>query len=62
MEISFTTKAKSKAMQEREFLALSPSERFLVFIKISQESLKLFPKTDSLQSEKNFILEMKYKC
>ena len=36
MEIKFTTKEESKKEQEAEFLKLSKSERFILFLKLSK--------------------------
>lgn len=56
MEIRFTTKEQSKALQEEEFLALSPSERVLHFILFSKKILELSKERPEV-NKNNFILE-----
>jgi len=42
MEINFRTKSASNKAQQEEFLALTPTERFFAFLKLSYE-LRDFP-------------------
>lgn len=56
MEIRFTTKEESKALQEEEFLALSPSERVLHFFLFSKKILELSKERPEV-NKNNFILE-----
>lgn len=58
MEIKFTSKEESKRIQELEFLALPPSERFLRFLSLSQQINSLFPTSVPKEKSNNFILEL----
>ncbi len=60
MEINYRTKEESNRIQKQEFLALTPHERIMHFLKISEQVSQFKTKTDRAQPEKNnFILEMK---
>lgn len=56
MEISFNTKQESKLMQQKEFLALSPVERFYKFLELMEKSAALFPIKTKKQESKNFVI------
>ncbi|MAU26859.1 MAG: hypothetical protein CMH48_02070 [Muricauda sp.] len=61
MEIIFRTKAESNLEQEKEFLSLTPIERFYRFLEMS-ERLKDFPvkKEDKDENKgNNFLIEIK---
>ncbi len=52
------TKEENNAMREQEFLALSPHERFLSFLKMCEEYARLYPlKEHPNRKKNNFILE-----
>ena len=52
MEIKFRTKVESNKAQQEAFLALSPTERFFAFLKLSYELMdfpvKYHPKKNNL--------------
>lgn len=54
-EISYTTKEESKNLQEAQFLALRPADRFFFFIRNMAESRRLFKVND--EKKNNFILK-----
>lgn len=55
--IKFQTKEQSKKEQEEAFLALSPSERFVQFLRLSEKIAKFQgPKKDF---GNNFVIERK---
>lgn len=60
MEIRFQSKDESNRLQEEAFLALSPVERFVEFIRLSNQVLK-FPTKDQEEKTNNLILELKRK-
>jgi len=55
MEISFQSKEESKYKQEKEFLALSKTERFLNFLALSKYFLS-FPTKKKEVNENNFTI------
>jgi len=55
MEIRFQTKEESNRLQEKEFLALSPSERVAQFFALSRYMLK-FPTKHPKKPSSNFII------
>lgn len=60
MEISFTTKEESKRLEEKRFLALTPSERLMEFL----ESMAYFTQFPSKVPEKkndNFVIILNQK-
>jgi hypothetical protein len=61
MEIRFQSKDESNKQQEQAFLALSPVDRFIAFIRLSNQILK-FPTKASTETKSNFVLELKKKC
>ena len=42
-KLLFRTKAAANQQQEEEFLALSPTERVLLYLRVSQQLLRTFP-------------------
>jgi len=61
MEMRFLTKEESNKIREREFLELSPADRFLSFLSLSRTVLKNFPSKSTFEerSKGNFILVKK---
>jgi hypothetical protein len=57
VEIKFTTKEQSNFEQEQAFLKLSPHERFVAFIRLSNQILKL-PRLKSKDKKNNFVLSL----
>ena len=57
--ISYTTKEQTRAEDEAAFLALSPSERVVSFLKLC-EVMKRFQTTSEANSS-NFVVEKKIK-
>lgn len=57
MEIKFITKEQSKLEQEQAFLKLSPHERFMAFIRLSNLILK-FPTRKPMEKSNNFVLSL----
>ncbi|WP_201739464.1 hypothetical protein [Dokdonia sinensis] len=57
MEVTFTTKEESNKLQEKAFLALSPSERFLAFLNLSIAIQRLHP--TEFDPKENFVLKKK---
>jgi hypothetical protein len=57
VEIRFTTKEQSKHEQEQAFLKLSPHERFLAFVRLSNLILKL-PTRKPKEESKNLVLSL----
>ena len=55
MEIKFQTKEESNKLQEKEFLALSPSERVARFFSLSRYMLK-FPAKHPKNLTNNFVI------
>ena len=61
MEIRFTIKEESKKLQEDAFLKLSPAERVINFIELSEQFMQ-FPTTKPYDTKNNLVLELwKYK-
>ena len=60
MKVTFTTKEESKKLQEAEFLALTPHERFLNFIALSKAIAKLYPKKEE-EDTGNFVIDLSNK-
>ncbi len=58
MEIRFTTKEESKKIQEEAFLKLSPAERVINFLRLSEQFMQ-FPTTKPYDTKDNFVLELK---
>ena len=56
MKLNFGSKKKSKALQESEFLALSPNERFASFLELSFSMAKLYGKPKQVES-KNYEIK-----
>ncbi len=56
MKIVFRTKEEANREQEKEFLALSGSERFYRFIEFIQNSKKLPSKADKMDNDNFKIL------
>jgi hypothetical protein len=63
MEIRFLTKEESNQIRKEEILAMSPSDRFLAFWKLSKRVNSLFPSSISFEerTKGNFVLERKTK-
>lgn len=57
MEIKFTTKEQSNFEQEQAFLKLSPHERFVAFIRLSNQILKL-PTRKPQEKKNNFAVSL----
>jgi len=57
MQISFTTKEESKRAQEQAFLALSPAQRFISFLKL-MKAVNNFH-TRKREESTNFVIERK---
>lgn len=57
MEIRFTTKEESKKLQEEAFLKLSPAERVINFLRLSEQFMQ-FPTTKPYDTKDNFVLEL----
>ncbi len=57
MEIKFTTKEQSNIEQEQAFLKLSPHERFVAFIRLSNQILKL-PTRKPQEKKNNFVVSL----
>ena len=57
MEIKFTTKEQSNFEQEQAFLKLSPHERFVAFIRLSNQILKL-PTRKPQEKKNNFVVSL----
>lgn len=60
MEINFQSKEESNRKQAEAFLALSPIDRFVEFMKLSNQVLK-FPKKAGAEKTTNLVLELKKK-
>lgn len=60
MEINYQSKEESNRKQAEAFLALSPIERFVEFMKLSNQVLK-FPKKEGVEKTTNLVLELKKK-
>jgi len=60
MKITFQTKEESNRLQEAEFLALSPAERFFRFLWLSRR-MKQFPTKAKEEDNGNFVIEKKVK-
>jgi len=58
MKISFQTIEESNRLQEAEFLALSPAERFFRFLWLSRR-VKQFPTKAKEEENGNFVIEKK---
>lgn len=58
MEIKFQSKQESNKQQAEAFLALSPIDRFVEFMKLSNQVLK-FPRKSFEEKSNNLILELK---
>ncbi|RDY57882.1 hypothetical protein [Flagellimonas nanhaiensis] len=60
MKIDFRTKKESNSIQEKDFLALLPADRFYRFLEMA-ERLKNFPVKESKVSktENSFVIEIK---
>lgn len=62
MKIEFRTKEESNRLQEEAFLALSPHERFMEFLKLSQR-IKRFKIKNGLEDDEednnNFVIHIK---
>ena len=56
MKIYFENKAQSKERQLRSFLALSPYERFLKFLKLSAEMKRIMPEKYTPPKKNNFYI------
>ncbi|MDN5351080.1 MAG: hypothetical protein PWQ54_2476 [Bacteroidales bacterium] len=52
-KLTFSTKAESKAESLKQILALSPEERFRIFIELSVLYLNLYPDLPA-KEDKNF--------
>jgi hypothetical protein len=61
MEISFTTKEESKAVQQEAFLQLSGGERVMRFIKLSETILRMFPPSIPTEKSNNFVIDASMK-
>ncbi|SEG32254.1 hypothetical protein SAMN03080598_03365 [Algoriphagus boritolerans DSM 17298 = JCM 18970] len=61
MELRYLTKEESNQIREREFLALTPAERFFAFLELSRRINRLFPSkvTFEERTKGNFILKRK---
>ena len=57
MEIRFITKEQSNYEQEQAFLKLSPHERFVAFVRLSNQILKL-PRLKPEDKKNNFVLSL----
>jgi hypothetical protein len=57
VEIKFTTKEQSNIEQEQAFLKLSPHERFVAFIRLSNQILKL-PTRKPQEKKNNFVVSL----
>jgi hypothetical protein len=57
VEIKFTTKEQSNFEQEQAFLKLSPHERFVAFIRLSNQILKL-PTRKPQEKKNNFVVSL----
>jgi hypothetical protein len=57
VEIRFITKEQSNYEQEQSFLKLSPHERFVAFIRLSNQILKL-PTRKLKEKKNNFVLSL----
>ena len=61
MKVSYQTKKESNEIQEREFLALSPHERVMHFLRLSEQISHFKTKANSERAEKNnFIIEINH--
>jgi hypothetical protein len=49
MEIQFLGKEDSNRFSEEEFLALSPSERFMAFLELSRRVNQFFPSRQAIE-------------
>jgi len=56
MKIYFETKQQSKERQLQEFLALSPYERFMKFLRMSAEMKRIMPRKYPVEKKNNFYL------
>jgi len=56
MKIYFETKQQSKQRQLQAFLALSPYERFLKFLRMSAEAKRIMPRKYSVEKKNNFYI------
>lgn len=57
MQVSFTTKEESKAAQQEAFLKLSGYERFVAFVRLSEQILSTFPSSAKEDDKGNFIID-----
>lgn len=57
MQVSFTTKEESKAAQQEAFLKLSGYERFVAFVRLSEQILSTFPSSVKEDDKGNFIID-----
>lgn len=61
MKIDYRTKEESNKIQETEFLALTPHERVIHFLRLSEQVSKFKTKANREKSEKdNFIIEINH--
>jgi len=61
MELIFTTKEESNRRREEEFLALTPSERVLEFLRFSQMMMQEYPTSIPKDYGDNLVLELSSK-
>ena len=55
-QLLFRTKAEANQQQEQEFLALSPTERVLLYMRVSQQLLRTFPSGRERDYGDNWVL------
>ncbi len=58
MKIFFETKEESNQRRLKEFLSLTPAERFERFLWLSRHSMELFGKKNSIKKD-NFVIKKK---
>jgi len=59
MKIFFKTKQENKQRQTKQFLALTPYERFKKFLRLSQQMKNLLPVNSSVSQKDNFYISKK---
>ena len=56
MRVSFESKAEHKQKKQEEFLALSPAERFYLFLKLSRRIAEFPTSKDVSRKSSNFVI------
>jgi hypothetical protein len=61
MKIFYGTKEQHKELKQKEFLALTPVERFYAFLRLSERIAEFPTKAETVKDSGNFVIQRRVK-